>query len=58
MWDVRLKLVLMMGEGSYQEIKECTELVHLADYSQPHAPSANVYLCFPVVVPVFKGLLY
>ena len=27
-----------MGEGPHQEIVECTELSHLADYSQPHAP--------------------
>ena len=43
-WDVRLKLVLMMGEGPHQEIVECTELSHLADYSQPHAPGTNVFI--------------
>ena len=42
-WDIRLKLVLMMGEGPHQEVVECTELSHLADYSQPHAPGKNVY---------------
>ena len=39
----RLKLVLLIGEGAHQEIVECTELSHLADYSQPHAP--GVYVC-------------
>ena len=41
----RLKLVLLIGEGAHQEIVECTELSHLADYSQPHAPGVYVRMC-------------
>lgn len=43
--DYRLKLVLMMGEGPHQDVVECTELSHLSDYSQPHAPGIDVYVC-------------
>ena len=48
----RLKLVLLIGEGAHQEIVECTELSHLADYSQPHAPGVYVCACACVCVCV------
>ena len=34
-----------MGEGPHQDVVECTELSHLADYSQPHAPGVCVRVC-------------
>ncbi|XP_065920232.1 L-fucose kinase-like [Dysidea avara] len=47
-----LKLVLLIGEGAHQEIVECTELSHLADYSQPHAPGAllkTAFICSKII---------
>ena len=49
---IRLKLVLVTGEGSDAQTVECTTLSQLSDYSQPHAPAALLkaaFICAKIV---------
>ncbi len=42
----RLELVLLDGKGAILEQLQLTELTHLANYSQPHAPGALLKAAF------------